>query len=366
MKHKVYKIVLLFLPLLQMALFGYAQNRGSQLKVYDFSPLQTKIQSWVDSGYYNGASIIIVKDNKVLYKKFFGTYTPETIAFIASAGKWLAAATIAVLVDEGKLQWNDPVKKYLPQFTDAKGEATLAQLLSHTAGYPDYQPADKPTDMYQTLEESVAQIVSLPADTLPGTSFKYGGLAMNVAGRMAEIATGKVWETIFQEKIAIPLRMKATRFTPVDSSGGHTPMLGGGARSTLQDFANFLSMITNEGMFEGKKILSEKCIDFMQADQVQNAFVVKDDLVQKIHAVIRNDIYGLGEWREEVSANGEATLISSPSWAGTYPWVDKKNKVYGFYLAHIVKNGKTFNSFLASPKLATMTRNILNLKPTQQ
>lgn len=365
MKHKVYKIVLSFLPLLLLAVTGNVQRRNKQ-QAYDFSPLQTKIQSWIDSGYYEGSSIIIVKDNQTLLKEYFGNYTQERVVFIASAGKWLAAATIAVLVDEGKLQWTDQVKKYLPQFTDAKGEATLAQLLSHTAGYPDYQPADKPIDIDQTLQGSVAQIVLLPADTMPGTSFKYGGLAMNVAGRMAEIATGKVWETIFQEKIAIPLRMKATRFTPVDSSGGHAPMLGGGARSTLQDYANFLSMIINEGMFEGKKILSGKSIAFMQEDQVQNAFVVKDDLVQKVHAVKRNDIYGLGEWREEVSTNGEAMLISSPSWAGAYPWIDKKNNLYGFYLTHVVKPANGFNSFLASPVLAAITRDILNAKQAPQ
>src|SRR5260221_8693620 len=161
---------------------------------YDFSSIEEKIKGWVDSGYYSGASIIIVKDNKVIYKKQFGNYTDTTVAYIASAGKWLAAATIAAVVDEGKLNWNDTVKKWLPEFTDVKGEATLAQLLSHTAGYPDYQPKEKPIDIYQSLQASVAHIIDLPADTLPGTKFKYGGLAMQLAGRMAELATGKDWE----------------------------------------------------------------------------------------------------------------------------------------------------------------------------
>ena len=365
MKRSDHKFILLLLPLLVLASISYAQQKTKQQQTWNFMPLQNKIQAWIDSGYYNGASIILVKNNEVLLKEYFGSYTHETVVFIASAGKWLAAATIAALVDEGKLNWNDPVKKYLPQFADVKGQATLAQLLSHTAGYPDYQPVGEPIDIYQTLEESVAHIIPLPADTLPGATFKYGGLAMNVAGRIAEVVTGKQWETIFQEKIALPLQMKWTKFTPVDSSGGHAPMLGGGARSTLQDYANFLSMIANNGVFNGKRILSEKAIAFMQSNQVNNAFIVKDDFVQKVHAVTRNDIYGLGQWREEVDKNGDALLISSPSWAGAYPWIDKKNNLYGFFLTHIVKQKNGFNSFLASPGIATLVIGILNSKQTK-
>ena len=312
-----------------------------------------------DSGYYAGASIIIASNNKVVCKSYFGSYKPETVVFIASAGKWLVAATIAAVVDEGRLNWNDPVKKWLPEFTDAKGEATLAQLLSHTAGYPDYQPKEKPIDIYQMLKESVVNIVNLAPDTLPGTKFKYGGLAMQVAGRMAELATGKDWETLFQQKIAVPLEMHSTHFTPVDSAGGHAPMLGGGARSTLQDYANFLSMIFNNGVFNGKRILSVKAIEAMQADHVLKASTNRGEFVEKIRGSKRKDIYGLGEWREETDANGNALFISSPSWAGAYPWIDKKKHVYGFFLTHITNSKKGFNSFLTSPVLAMMTRTVI-------
>jgi len=360
MKGNFINTIIFYLPLL-VATSSFAQTKTSR-GLYDFISIKQKIQGWIDSGYYNGASIIIVKDNKIIYKNYFGSYKPETVVFIASAGKWLAAATIAAIVDEGKLSWNDKVKKWLPEFTDIKGEATLAQLLSHTAGYPDYQPADKPIDIYQTLTESVKHIVSLPADTLPGTKFKYGGLSMQVAGRMAELATGKDWETLFQEKIAIPLGMHSTHFTPVDSSGGHAPMLGGGARTTLEDYANFLAMIFNNGIYKGKRILSVNAIKTMQADHVLNAKVNTGEFVEKVRGSMRKDIYGLGEWREEVNKKDEATLISSPSWAGAYPWIDKKNNVFGFFMTHIVNARNGFNSFLSSPVLAMMTRDVLNTK----
>ena len=332
---------------------------------YDFSAVQQKIQGWVDSGYYAGASIVIAKDNKVIYKGYFGNQQPQTVVFIASAGKWLAASAIAAVVDEGKLNWNDKVKKWIPAFTDVKGEATLAQLLSHTAGYPDYQAKEKPTDIYQTLQASVAHIIDLPADTLPGTKFTYGGLAMQVAGRMAELATGKDWETLFQQKIAGPLGMHSTHFTPVDSSGGHAPMLGGGARSTLQDYASFLSMIFNNGVFNGRRILSVNAVRAMQADHVLGAKLNRREFVESVRGSLRKDVYGLGEWREEADNNGNAILISSPSWAGAYPWIDKKSHVYGFFLTHITNSKKGFNSFYASPVLAMMTRAVVG-KPNQK
>ena len=279
--------------------------------------------------------------------------------FIASPGKWLAAATIAALIDEGKLSWNNKAKKWIPELKDQKGEATLAQLLSHTAGFPDYQPNNRPIDITQSLKASVANLVDLPADTLAGTKFKYGGLAMQVAGRMAEIATGKDWERIFQEKIAQPLEMQSTHFTPVDSSGGHAPMLGGGARITLQDYTNFLEMIHHKGMYRGKRILSEKVIETMQADQVKSAKVAKGEFVEKVRGNQLKAIYGLGEWREEVNEKGEATLLSSPSWAGAYPWIDKKNNIYGFFITHISQAKNGFSSFYASPVLSTMVRKML-------
>ncbi len=335
------------------------QVRQSSKPKFDLSSLNGKIQSWVDNGYYSGAGLIISKDNQVIIDKFYGNYTTDTVVYIASAGKWLVAATIAAVVDEGKLSWNDQVNKWLPEFADVKGTATLRQLLSHTSGYPDYQPKGAHRDDYQTLKESVENIVGLSAHALPGTEFKYGGLAMQVAGRMAELATGKDWESLFQEKIARPLGLKNTHFSPVHQGGGHSPMLGGGARTVLHDYAAFLNMISNNGIFNGKRILSETVIAEMQTDQVGEAKVSEHEFVERVRAEMHNGIYGLGEWREELDTNGKAVLISSPGWAGAYPWIDKTTHTYGFFITH-VNVGKAsqggFSSFYSSPVLPIMVR----------
>jgi CubicO group peptidase (beta-lactamase class C family) len=329
---------------------------------YDFSPIEEKIKNWIECHYYPGASIVVVKDNEVLYEEYFGNYTRETQVYVASAGKWLAAAAIAAVVDEGKLGWDDKVVQWLPEFKDIKGQATLRQLLSHTSGYPDYQPTGSRRDDYQSLEESVKHIVNLPADTTPGTEFHYGGLAMQVAGRMAELATGNDWETIFQKKIGVPLEMTGTRFTPVDSTGGHNPMIGGGARCTLHDYVHFLQMISNDGVYNNERILSRKSISEMQRDQVNGALVHAGEYVQRSRAAAHGSIYGLGEWREILNDQGDAVMISSPGWAGAYPWIDKENNVYGFFLTHVnveKANRDGFSSFYASAKIPMMVRDIL-------
>ncbi len=330
---------------------------------YDFSIVDKKVQSWVGKCYYPGAGLVVTKDNQVIHQVCFGDYTPETEVYIASAGKWLAAATIAAIVEEGKLSWDDPVSKWLPEFTDVKGSATLIQLLSHTSGYPDYHKPPHERDTYQTLGKSVQEILPLEAAFQPGERFQYGGLAMQVAGRMAELAGGMDWESLFQSKIARPLNMKNTHFTPVNLEPGHAPMLGGGARTTLEDYANFISMISNDGMFQGRRILSEKSIAYMEADHVGSARVERGEFVERVRGKTHRGIYGLGEWREELNEQGQAVLISSPSWAGAYPWIDKTNNVYGFFLTHIdVSAANGFSGFYASPILATMVRQSLEAK----
>jgi serine-type D-Ala-D-Ala carboxypeptidase len=327
---------------------------------YDFSYLDRRITAWVDSGYYQGASVIFGEGNREIYKRCYGNYNPQTTVYVASAGKWVGAAVIAAVVDRGYLSWDDKVKKWMPQFTDIKGEATLRQLLSHTSGYKSYQPKGNHTDNYQTLKQSVDSIVNLPADTVPGAIFNYGGLAMQVAGRMAEVATGKDFEKLFQEYIAHPLHMTSMHFAPVDNGEGHNPMIGGGLKTNLQDYGNFLNMILNNGIYNKVQILSKASIMEMQANHTSGVFMKSPEFPQMVRGSITNGGYGLGEWREEMNDKGEPTIISSPGWAGAYPWIDKKYNTYGFILTHIDKPKDGFSSFMGSPVLPYIVRDLID------
>ncbi len=329
---------------------------------YDFAPLDSVISSWMERGYYpGGGAVIVAVDDSVVFFKEYGATTASTPVYVASAGKWVAAATIAAVVDRTDLQWDDTVEKWLPQFrgTD-KAAISLRQLLSHTSGIMPYLPLPR-VDNFNHLDSAVTEILPLPVRFPAGRRFEYGGLAMQVAGRMAEVAAGQEFEPLFQQLIAAPLGMTASHFTPVNTDGGHAPMLGGGLCTSLLDYARFLEMIAHEGSFRGTTVLSPGSVREMQADQVGPATVGEGEFVERGLGLSHHGIYGLGEWREKVDeTSGEAYQISSPGWAGAYPWLNKRERVWGFFIAHVVGGSDKpdgFSSFYSSPVLsATVSR----------
>jgi CubicO group peptidase (beta-lactamase class C family)/pimeloyl-ACP methyl ester carboxylesterase len=328
----------------------------------DFSWLDARLQERVDLGYFDGMGLMIGRGERILHEVYFGNGGPDVALHVASTGKWTAAAAIATLVDEGKLHWDDPVRKYLPQLTGARGGATLRQLLSHTSGYPDYQPQGRHRDDYQSLEEAVSHIVPLPPAAAPGEVFQYGGLAMQVAGRMAEIAGGQAFDAIFQARIARPLGMRGSGYSPVSAEPGFSPMLGGSMFTTTRDYARFLMMISQNGRYQGKRILSPAAIAQMQANQIGGARVNGGEYVESARQRLHKDVYGLGQWREEVGAGGLPELLSSPGWAGAYAWCDRRADVWGVVIAK-ANVGKAvadgYSTFLGSSIYVPMVRTAL-------
>jgi serine-type D-Ala-D-Ala carboxypeptidase len=325
----------------------------------DFDWLDMRLRARVARGYFDGIGLKIGSGKRILHEAYFGNGGPDVAVHVASTGKWTAAAAIAALVDEGKLDWDDPVRKFLPEFHDAKGDATLRQLLSHTAGYPDYQPPGRRLDDYPTLEEAVGHIVDLPAVAAPGTVFQYGGLALQVAGRMAELAAGQPFEQVFQSRIGAPLGMRHSGYAPVSTEPGFNPMLGGSLFTTVHDYARFLTMIAQDGRYDGKRILSAGAVRQLQADQVRGARVARGEFVEAARQDRRSDVYGLGEWREEVDAHGRASLLSSPGWAGAYAWLDKRTGIWGVVIAKAnvaTAQADGYDTFLGSSIYAPMAR----------
>lgn len=347
-----------YICFLSMMIWGMVSCRHivpAESRQADFTSLDSMIGCWVNRNYYPGACVAVADKDTLLFEKFYGNYRPDTEVYVASAGKWVAAAVVAAVVDDSELAWGDSISHWLPAFRGSnKSGITLRQLLSHTSGIPDYHPLPK-VDEYNDLESAVADI--LPMDTVfaPGTRFQYGGLAMQVAGRMAEMAGGADFESLFQKYIAAPLNMKHTHFTPVDRSGGHSPMLAGGLRTTLHDYMQFLDMIFHDGLYKGRRILSPESIREMEADQTGTAHIASGEYVEKALGGKHTGIYGLGEWREKIDGQGNAYQISSPGWAGAYPWINKKDGVYGFFLAHVEGNSASkdnFSPFYDAPQIS--------------
>lgn len=96
-------LIVIFVSLCFIAGFcNVSSVRGSH---YNFSSLDSVIQGWVSKGYYPGASICVVKNDSVIFQNNYGNYTPDTKVYVASAGKWVAAAVIGTVVDSTGLDW---------------------------------------------------------------------------------------------------------------------------------------------------------------------------------------------------------------------------------------------------------------------
>jgi CubicO group peptidase (beta-lactamase class C family) len=299
-------ILFLFLLFFQ---FSFSQSDFSQVDA-----LLQKNQKLLG----NDVVAIIYKDGKVVHTKELGEFNAKTPAPIASCSKWLTAALVMQFVDEGKLNLDDPVSKYLPVFEKyMKNYVTIRQCLAHTTGIEN----DKGSllkmvqrSKYMSLEEEVNAFAAKEISNNAGTEFHYGGIGLNVAGRVLEVISKKPFDRLIQEKLLRPLKMKQTSFM---NENGYSPNPSGGARSTANDYINFLSMILSKGMFEGKRILSEKAIEEMQKPQFPTLPIkFTPKVAEGFH-------YGLGEWIQEEDANGNSTVVSCPGLFGTWPYIDK-------------------------------------------
>ena len=228
--------------------------------------------------------------------------SPDTLFWIASNTKGVAAALFLTFLDEGKVSLSDPVEKYLPEFAGVrvadksapgglrppKTKPTLRHVLSHTSGLPFFPKM--PIDQWpMRLLASKAAKTPLLHD--PGAKYKYSNWGIDVAMAVVETIGGKTWDVLLQERILGPLGMKDTTFFPTDEQMSrlatpyifgkdgmkastvdqfqypyslHTryPEAGGGLFSTPRDMIRFFGMVASRGIApSGERILSEAAVD---------------------------------------------------------------------------------------------------------
>ncbi len=259
---------------------------------------------------------LIYKDGKIVYKKEAEEFKVNTQEPIASCSKWLTAALVMTFVDEGKLSLDDKVSTFLPIFTKyGKSYITIRQCLSHQTGIKQEQislASIFQRKKFESLEEEVNDFASKrEIDYNAGDGFYYGGIGLNIAARVVEIVGKRKFEQLVLERILRPLSMRNTSFA---SDNAVNP--SGGAISTAQDYMNFLVMILNKGMFNNKRILSEKAIEEMQKPQITL------DKIRYAPKVAEGFSYGLGEWILASDANGKTISVASPGLFGTWPIVN--------------------------------------------
>lgn len=258
-------------------------------------------------------ALIIYKDGKVLYQKMLGDFRPNIQAPIGESSQWLTAALVMIMVQEGKISLDDNVGKYLPIFPKwMKGYITIRHCLSHTTGIEtDKQGASKlfQRKSFSSLEEEVNYYAEKRAiANNPGKWFQYDQVGPSIAGRVLEVITKKKFDRLIQEKLFRPLNMRITSFSNYTSA--ISPF--DGAKSSAVEYTNFLSMLLNKGMFNGKQILTEASIAEMMKLQTGTA-------LNKYTPPFMNGFsYGLCTWRETT----DGKVVNCVSQNSPFVWID--------------------------------------------
>lgn len=303
---------------------------------YDFSAMDKVLNDSVPVKFGGNCYAIICVNGQPVYTKSYGGYTGDTRELIASCSKWLSAGVLMSLVDAGKLKLSDTVGKYLPDFTKYhKGNITIGQLFSHTSGFPGSSTQNYEGNPFLTLEQAVDSIgKNVPLLAAPGKQFYYGGVSMQVAGRICEVVSGESWGNLFSEKIATPLGM-----TNTDYGLTINPGIAGGARSTPNDYIKFLNMIMHEGLAtNGTRVLSQNAVAAMETGQTADATIAYTPYPP---ILLQNnpDFYGIGNWRDLTGMGDVLIEDSSPGAFGSHPWVDRSRKVTGFVFTYVPVQG---------------------------
>lgn len=287
------------------------------------------LQAHVDAGDIAGVVAAVVRDGKLVYGEALGHRDIESgspMPFDAlfrtySMTRPITALAILILHDEGRLDVNDPVQQYLPQFADQRvltspqsadptdtrtrdGDVTIAQLLTHTSGI-----GSRSAGMYtarnvhgwdQTLAQVVDNVARLPLFEDPGTRFRYG-MHSEVLGRVIEVASGMPLAEFFETRIFEPLGMTETMFyvdpgrasrlatlyrrdaggvlrpyeletIPVTEPRALTSS-GVGLVSSTMDFLRFSQLFLNDGQVNGRRILSPEAVRMAMVNGVPDALL---------------------------------------------------------------------------------------------
>jgi CubicO group peptidase (beta-lactamase class C family) len=200
-----------------------------------------QIRAIVESAKVPGAAVAVTVGDRMVWHEAFGRDTTIHTQFrIGSVTKLLTATALMKLVEQGRVQLDDPVSKYLPDFPH--GGITLRQLAGHLGGIRHYGPGEYVnTTHYDSVRASLARFARDPLVAQPGEKYFYSTYGYNVIGAVIEQVTGRSFGDALGSLLLDPLRMRETSWDPALTDR----LPAGAALSTARDVARFLMATTD-------------------------------------------------------------------------------------------------------------------------
>ena len=357
----------------------------------------------IDKGNLPGVVVMVARRGKLVYTETVGFQNKEVgkalskdaIFRIYSMTKPLVSVGAMMLVEDGKMQLNDAVSKFIPavkglQVSVAKAdgefakvtyslvpsdrEMTVQDLLRHTSGlaYANLTQNAPVRDAYAkggidddprglTPAQEIESFAKSPLIHQPGTIWEYS-LSTDMLGRVIEAVSGKRLSDFMDERLFKPLDMKDTGFSvprekqsrlaeplPIDASSGKPNKLwdvtavpnndsgGGGGVSTATDYLRFAQMMANGGQLDGKRYLSRTTVELMTTDHLGTRIQALSPMTPgEVLLSTPGYTFGLGfAVRQAAGVAGVSGSAGEFMWggfAGTYFWVDPKEQLVGVYM----------------------------------
>jgi CubicO group peptidase (beta-lactamase class C family) len=284
-----------------------------------FAGVPAAVQPFVDQGEISGAVLLLADRDRVLHLSAVGQsdlasgrkMRTDDIFWIASMTKPITAVGVAILADEGKLSFDDPVEKFLPEFRNlwqiseqtperrvlvkSARPITLRDLMTHTSGLGEYGT----TDPHWSLATMAKVFSREPLRFAPGSRWGYSTAGTDTLGRVVEAVSGMPYSDFIQKRLLDPLGMKNTTWwispeqekrrahtyllnaqtkkleeTPISYMYGgavtdraRPPLGGAGLFSTADDIAKFYQMMLHGGELAGHRILKPETVAEMTRKQ---------------------------------------------------------------------------------------------------
>jgi CubicO group peptidase (beta-lactamase class C family) len=287
-----------------------------------------RLQKHIDDGEIAGVVAAVARDGKLVYQVALGKLDRERDADmredalfrIYSMSREITSVAALRLFEEGAFNFDDPVSKYLPEFSDQRvllnsestdleatrprvGEMTIAHLLTHTSGLGSRSSAlyreNNVRDRAQSLDAMVSKAARVPLFQDPGTEFRYG-IHATIIGKLIEVWSGQPFEEYLQQNLLAPLGMTSTLFWAEGNDADRLAQLyrpeagdlspyaietvpwtqrpvlvegGVGLLSSVPEYVRFSQMVLDRGKIPGteERILSEATAALMYENAVPEA-----------------------------------------------------------------------------------------------